>query len=120
MPTSVREVAERFHQAQQARRKDLHNPDKARALQQARAEWDEHAEQLRARLPFRTRKHGEAGHLAVVQTVELHEGTRFRGHALCGQPIGPPRRGSPPACLECLLTAERYLSQGPPPLELPL
>lgn len=120
MATALRQVIEHFREAQREHARDLHDAGRAEALRLARRALDEHAQQLLRRLPFSVYPVTSQGHLAVRAEVELRDGRRYRGQTLCGARSGYPPRGHPAPCADCLLTAERYLIEGPPPLELPL
>lgn len=120
MATALRQVIEQFRQAQREHGRDVHDLERAEALRLARRTLDEHAGRIIRRLPFPVYPVTSQGHLAVRVEVELRDGRRYRGQTLCGAPSGYPPRGHPAPCANCLLAAERYLLEGPPPLELAL
>ena len=120
MVSALRQVIEEFREAQREHSRDLHDAARAETLRLARRALDDHAHQLLRRLPFPVYPVTPQGHLAVRSEVELRDGHRFRGQTLCGAASGHPPRGRPAPCPNCLLAAERYLLEGPPPLELPL
>lgn len=120
MTSTLRRVIETFQQAQEEHGKDRHDPLKAEALRQARVKLDATAGAMLRRLPFRVRIVGAGGHMVVGEEVLLREGRRMRGQTLCGAPPGRLLRGHPAPCGSCLRTADRYLTDGPPPLELEL
>jgi hypothetical protein len=119
MPTALREVIEQFKRAQRDHGHDVHDRERVDALRLARQQLDEHARRTVRRLPFTVYPVTPSAHLAVREEVELPDGRRYRGQTLCGAASGYPPRGQPAPCTACLLVAERYLIEGPPPLELP-
>jgi hypothetical protein len=118
--TALRDAIEQFRRAQREHGEDVHDPQRAEALRVARQQLDEHAQRTLRRLPFGVYPVTPNAHYAVRREVELREGRRFRGQTLCGAASGYPPRGHPAPCANCLLVAERYLIDGPPPLELAL
>jgi hypothetical protein len=120
MPTQLRQAIDDFRRAQREHAHDVHDPGTAEALRRARQRLDHEARDMLRRLPFGVYPVTQQGHLAVRREVELREGRRFRGQTLCGATSGNPPRGHPAPCSACLLVAERYLTDGPPPLELDL
>ena len=120
MASSLRQAIEGFRQAQRERQKDVHDPARAAALRTARQELEQQLQLLLKRLPFSAYPVTPERHFAVREEVLLLEGPRRPGQTLCGAPSGHPPRGHPAPCTDCLLVAERFLIQGPPPLELGL
>lgn len=120
MSSRLRQVIEQFRTAQRQHARDLRDPALAEALRAARQALDAEAKLLLHRLPFSVYPATPQCHFAVREPVQLREGRRFRGHTLCGAPGGTPPRGHPAPCTACLLVAERYLTDGPPDLELEL
>ena len=118
--TALRQAIEHFKQAQREHAVDVHDPERAEALRVARQQLDEHAARTLRRLPFAVYPVTPQAHYAVRDEVELREGRRHRGQTLCGAQSGYPPRGHPAPCASCLLIAERFLVEGPPPLELQL
>ena len=92
----------------------------AERLRRARQVLDGEARGLLRRLPFPIYPVTPDHHLAVREEIQLREGRRVRGQTLCGARSGYPPKGRPAPCPDCLLVAERYLVEGPPPLELKL
>ena len=119
MATALRQAIEQFRQAQREHGEDIRDPVRAESLRLARKQLDEHARGVLQRLPFTVYPVTPDAHLAVREEVQLPEGWRYRGQTLCGARSGYPPRGRPAPCTDCLLVAERYLLEGPPPLELP-
>jgi hypothetical protein len=120
MATALSHAIEQFKRAQRDHGQDVHDRDRAEALRLARRHLDEHAQRTMRRLPFPVYPVTPSAHLAVRREVELPDGRRYRGQTLCGAASGYPPRGRPAPCPNCLLVAERYLLEGPPPLQLPL
>lgn len=120
MQTPLKRSIEEFRRAQRERERDVHDPELAAALRLARQQLDQQARATLQRLPFGVYPVTPEHHYAVREEVELREGRRHRGQTLCGAGSGHPPRGHPAPCAACLLVAERYLLEGPPPLELPL
>jgi hypothetical protein len=120
MPTQLRQAIDDFRHAQREHARDVHDPGTADALRRARQRLDHEARDVLRRLPFGVYPVTQQGHFAVRREVELREGRRHRGQTLCGATSGNPPRGHPAPCPACLLAAERYLVEGPPPLELDL
>ncbi len=120
MATVLRQVIDEFRRAQREHGQDIHDPVRAESLRLARQQLDEHAHRILRRLPFGVYPVTAHSHFAVREEIELPDGRRYRGQTLCGAPSGYPPRGHPAPCTHCLLVAERYLLEGPPPLELPL
>lgn len=118
--SSLRTAIEEFRRAQKEHARDLHDPLGAEALRQARQALEHEATRVLRGLPFRVVPATQERHFAVREEVELREGRRFKGQTLCGAPSGRPPFGHPAPCPDCLLVAERYLRDGPPPLELEL
>lgn len=119
MTSLLRQAIEEFRKAQREHAHDLHDPGRAEALRLARLNLDGHAARITRALPFSVYPVTPQAHLAVREDAELHDGRRVKGQTLCGAPSGYPPRGHPAPCTACLIAAERYLSEGPPPLELP-
>lgn len=120
MPSELRSAIEEFKHAQKEHARDVHDPERADALRRARLRLDLAAADLLRRVPFHVYPVTPECHYAVKEEVVLREGTRRRAQTLCGAPSGYPPRGRPAPCPACLLAAERYLVEGPPPLELDL
>lgn len=118
--TALRRAVEEFRRAQKEHAKDVHDPARAEALKGARAVLEDETTALFRRLPFRVVPATQERHFALREEVLLREGKRVPGQTLCGAPSGRPPYGHPAPCLDCLLVAERYLLDGPPPLELDL
>jgi hypothetical protein len=116
----LRQAIDAFRQAQREHARDVHDAEHAAALRHARLELDRRTRELLGRLPFQAWFATAEAHLAVKGEVLLREGRRVRGQTLCGAPSGRPPPGRPAPCPACLLVAERYLVEGPPPLELEL
>lgn len=119
---------EAFQQASAARRRDLHDADKAAALRDARAAFDAALVDVLARVPYRTRKVGELRperdggqvHLAVTSDVRVEGLRRARGQTLCGEPGGRPASERPVTCTACLRRVDRHVDREQDPPELPL
>lgn len=120
MPTPLRASIDQFKQAQREHARDMHDRESAEALRQARQQLDAEARAALRRLPFGVYPATPDCHYAVKEEVLLAEGRRRRGQTLCGAPGGHPPRGHPAPCLDCLRVADRFLTEGPPPLELEL
>lgn len=120
MATALRQAIEQFREAQRERSRAVHDQARAEALLHARQQLDQQTRQLLGRLPFGVRPVTPECHFAVREEVHLREGRRRPGQTLCGAPSGYPPRGRPAPCTACLLVAEHYLLEGPPPLELEL
>lgn len=118
--TALKKAIEEFRTAQKEHARDVHDPERAEALKQARQALENETASLLQRLPFRVIPATQERHLAVRESVELREGRRVKGQTLCGAPSGRPPFGHPAPCTSCLLIAEHYLLEGPPPLELDL
>lgn len=118
--TALRKAIERFRTAQKEHARDVHDAARAEALKEARHVLEDEAASLFRRLPFRVVPATQERHFAVREEVILLEGRRVKGQTLCGAPSGRPPYGHPAPCIDCLLVAERYLLEGPPPLELDL
>lgn len=116
----LRQAIERFRQAQREHERDLREPLAAERLRRARQLLDGEAHALLRRLPFPVYPVTPDHHLAVREEVLLHDGRRARGQTLCGARSGYPPKGKPAPCADCLLSAERFLVEGPAPLELDL
>lgn len=117
-----------FHHASEARRSDLHNPDKAAALVAARAAFDQAVDAVLPRLPYRARKVGDLRpgrdgghvHLAVGGEITIAGWHRVRGQTLCGVPTGRPAAERPVTCTACLRLVDRHVDLEADPPELPL
>ena len=118
MATLLKQAIDQFRTAQREHGRDVHDASRAEALLQARKHLDEHAFRTIRRLPFAVYPVTPQSHFAVREEVQLPDGHRYRGQTLCGAPSGFPPRGHPAPCTNCLLVAENYLLEGPPPLEL--
>jgi hypothetical protein len=120
MTTPLRQAMEEFRRAQREHARDVHDRERAEALRLARVRLEQQAGAALRRLPFGVYPVTPERHFAVRRDVELREGHRYRAQTLCGAPSGSPTRGQPAPCLACLHVAERFLLEGPPPLELGL
>ncbi len=118
--TVLRKSIEEFRRAQKEHAQDVHNAERAEALREARQALEHETASLLRRLPFRLVLATRERHFAVREELLLREGRRAAGQTLCGAPSGRPPYGHPAPCPDCLLVAERYLREGPPPLELEL
>lgn len=118
--TALKKAIESFRRAQKEHARNVHDPQCAEALRRARQTLEQEAAPLLHRLPFRVIPATQERHFAVREDVDLWEGRRVKGQTLCGAPSGRPPFGHPAPCTHCLLIAERYLVEGPPPLELDL
>ena len=118
--TALKKAVEDFRRAQKEHARDVRDPELAEALKQARQSMEGEAATLLQRLPFRVIPATQERHFAVREDVELRQGRRVKGQTLCGAPSGRPPFGHPAPCTHCLQSAEHYLLEGPPPLELDL
>lgn len=119
---------EAFHAASEARRKDVHDPEKAAALVQARAALDRSLAEVLARVPYRARRvadlhpgrDGGHVHLAVGAEVAVQGWHRHRGQTLCEAPPGRWAGDRPVTCAACLRLLDRHVDLEPDPPQLPL
>jgi hypothetical protein len=119
---------EAFHAASEARRTDLHDPDKAAALAQARAALDVRLAEVLARVPYRARRVGELRpgrdgghvHLSVNSEIAIQGWHRARNQTLCGAPPGRYAGDRPVTCTACLRLLDRHVDLEPDPPELAL
>lgn len=128
MRPSVWPSWEAFQQAAEARRRDLHDQEKATVLRDARTVFDASLVDVLARVPYRTRKVGDLRpgrdgghvHLAVTSDVAVDGIRRAAGQTLCGNPGGRPAAERPVTCTACLRLVDRHVNQEQDPPELPL
>ncbi|HEX2095146.1 MAG TPA: hypothetical protein VHG28_22290 [Longimicrobiaceae bacterium] len=119
---------EAFHAASEARRSDMHDPDKAAALVAAREELERSLAAVLARVAYRTRRVGDLRpgrdgghvHLAVGAEVSLQGWHRARGQTLCGAPPGRYSGDRPVTCAACLRLLDRHVDLEPDPPALAL
>lgn len=119
---------EAFQAASEARRQDVHNPEKAAALVEARAELDRRLAAVLARVPYRTRRVGELRpgrdggqvHLSANAEVSIQGWRRSKGQTLCGAPPGRYAGERPVTCTACLRLLDRHVDREPDPPELAL
>jgi|GEM_PF-2752503 len=119
---------EGFQAASEARRKDLHSPEKAAALTRARSELDRAVVDVLARVPYRTRRVAELRpgrdggdvHLAVTSDIAIQGWSRGKGQTLCGAPSGRYAGDRALTCTACLRLLDRHVDLEVDPPELAL
>jgi len=119
---------EAFQQASEARRKDVHDPEKAAALARARTALDEALVDVLARVPYRTRRVAELRpardggqvHLAVNGDASIQGWSRAAGQTLCGTPPGRFAGDRAVSCASCLRLLDRHVGLELDPPELAL
>jgi hypothetical protein len=119
---------EGFRAASNARQKDMHSPEKASALVEARAELDQALAAVLARVPYRTRKvadrrpgrDGGHVHLAITGDVSVQGWHGHKGQTLCGAAPGRYAGDRAVTCTACLRMLDRHVDLEPDPPELPL
>jgi hypothetical protein len=122
------EAWEAFRASAEARRRDLHSPDRAAALVRAREALDRAVAEALGRVPYRARRvaelrpgrDGGSVHLAVTGDTRLAGWTRRAGQTLCGEVPGRPAADRPVTCAGCLRQVERHRDAEPDPPQLPL
>ncbi len=126
MKPSVRPAFYAFREAQEERRRDLHDPAAAETLVRARAEFDAQLAEVLGRVPYGARRIGDHRpgrggghvHLAVREAVRIGAFRRERGQTLCEAPPGRAAADRAGSCDACLQQLDRHvdLEQDPPTL----
>jgi hypothetical protein len=119
---------EAFHEATEARRTDLHDPEKAAALAAARRRLDAALAEVAARVPYRVHKAGDLRpgrggghvHLALREEIAIGDWTGRSGQTLCGAPAGRYAGERALSCTACIRLLDRHVGLEPNPPELPL
>lgn len=117
-----------FHAAAEARRHDVHDPDRAQALVEARGRLDRALVEVAGRVPYRVVKVGDLRpgrggghvHLALRDDVAIGGWTGRKGQTLCGAPPGRYAGERAPSCTACIRQLDRHVGLEPNPPELPL
>jgi hypothetical protein len=119
---------EAFQSASEARQQNLHNPEKAAALVEARTGLERSLAAVLARVPYRTHRVAELRpgrdgghvHLSVSAEIAIQGWRRPKGQTLCGAPPGRYAGERPVTCTACLRLVDRHVDREPDPPELAL